>query len=146
MKVVIQRARKARVEVDGKTIGKIERGLVVFLAIGKSDTAEQVKYLVKKILALRIFEKGGKIDKSVVDHKYELLIISQFTLYANALKGNRVSFMDAAEPKRAKELYEDFIDQIKAMYTPAYIQSGEFGANMMVYVENDGPFTLCLEH
>lgn len=144
MKLVIQRACKAAVEVDSKTIGEIERGLVVFIGIGKSDTVEIADKYISKLLGLRIFEdEKGKTNLSLSAVDGQLLLISQFTLYANCKKGNRPSFTEAGDPGNAEKLYEYIIDKCKKEVS--VVQTGEFGADMKVSLVNDGPFTVILD-
>ena len=144
MKLLVQRVNYASVKVDNQTIGKINKGLLVFLGITHTDNEKIADYLVKKLLNLRIFEdENGKMNLSVKDINGELLIISQFTLYANTKDGNRPSFIDAAEPAYANELYEYFITKCKD--SGITVQTGEFGADMKVELLNDGPVTVMLE-
>ncbi|HID66571.1 MAG TPA: D-tyrosyl-tRNA(Tyr) deacylase [Aquificaceae bacterium] len=144
MRVVLQRVKQSWVKVNGKIVGKIGKGLNILLGIGKGDTEEDIKKLVNKILNLRIFEnEEGKFHYSVLDIKGEVLVISQFTLYANVKKGRRPSFEEAEEPKRAKELYEKFIDEIKK--SGLKVETGVFGAMMDVFIENWGPVTIIID-
>lgn len=144
MKLVIQRVREANVAVDEKVIGKILKGYVVLLGIGKEDTKETADFYINKLLKLRIFEdEQGKTNLSLAEVSGELLVISQFTLYADASKGNRPSFINAAAPKDAEELYDYFVFKCKEQgYT---VETGSFGADMKVSLVNDGPFTLILD-
>jgi len=145
MKLLIQRVNKANVKVDNKLVGKIDKGFLVFLGITHTDTEETADYLVNKLVNLRIFEdENGKMNLSLKDVNGELLIISQFTLYANTKKsGNRPSFTDAAKPEEANKLYEYFVDKCKD--NEIYTETGEFGADMKVELINDGPVTIMLE-
>ena len=144
MKIVIQRVKYASVNVDKKTVGKINKGLLIFLGIGHTDNEIVADKLVKKICNLRIFEdEKQKMNKSIKDINGELLIISQFTLYANCKSGNRPSFTEACEPKKANELYEHFKN--KCAESIGVVQSGIFGADMKVELLNDGPVTIILE-
>lgn len=150
MKIVIQRVTTANVSVLNKlsnqpeVIGSIDKGYLVLLGIGHEDTKEDVERLVKKIVQLRIFEdENGKTNLSIQDVQGELLIVSQFTLYADCRKGNRPSFVNAAKPDLANELYEYFIEKCKE--TIPKVESGSFGAEMKVSLVNDGPFTVILE-
>ncbi|AAC06704.1 D-aminoacyl-tRNA deacylase [Aquifex aeolicus] len=144
MRAVIQRVKKSWVEVDGKVVGSINEGLNVFLGVRKGDTEEDIEKLVNKILNLRIFEdERGKFQYSVLDIKGEILVVSQFTLYANVKKGRRPSFEEAEEPKRAKELYEKFVDKIKE--SGLKVETGIFGAMMDVFIENWGPVTIIID-
>ncbi len=144
MKLVIQRVKEANVTVDEKVIGKISKGYVVLLGVGKEDTKETADFYINKLLKLRIFEDNqGKTNLSLADVSGELLVISQFTLYADASKGNRPSFINAAPPAEAKELYDYFVNRCKEQgYT---VETGSFGADMKVSLVNDGPFTIILD-
>lgn len=145
MRLLVQRVSKASVEVDNKIIGKIDKGFLVFLGITHKDEEEIADYLVKKLLNLRVFEdENGKMNLSLNDVEGQLLIISQFTLYANTKKsGNRPSFTDAAKPEHAEKLYEYFIKKCKE--ERVNVQTGKFGADMKVELINDGPVTIMLE-
>ena len=144
MKFVIQRVNHAQVKIDGKTVGSIGKGFLVLIGIGKSDTREIADKYLKKMLGLRIFEdENGKTNLSLADVQGELLMVSQFTLYANCKKGNRPSFIDAGAPYQANELYEYLIQE--AAKTVPVVQHGVFGADMKVSLENDGPFTVILD-
>lgn len=144
MKLVIQRVNHAEVSVEGKIVGKIGKGLLVFLGVGQQDTKEIADKFLKKLLGLRIFEdENGKTNLSMADVNGELLIVSQFTLYANCRKGNRPSFIEAGQPDMANELYE-YMLQEAAKQVPV-VERGIFGADMKVSLENDGPFTILLD-
>lgn len=144
MKFVIQRVNHAQVKIDGKTVGSIGKGFLVLIGIGKSDTREIADKYLKKMLGLRIFEdENGKTNLSLADVQGELLMVSQFTLYANCKKGNRPSFIDAGAPDQANELYEYLIQEVAK--TVPVVQHGVFGADMKVSLENDGPFTVILD-
>lgn len=144
MKLVIQRAKKAQVEVDKKVVGKINNGFVVLLGVGPDDTKETVDFLIKKLINLRVFaDKEYKMNLNLKDVNGELLIISQFTLYADCRKGNRPSFVNAAPPKLAEELYNYFVEECKKMGLKT--ETGIFGAHMEVSLTNDGPVTIILE-
>ena len=144
MRLVIQRVLHAEVQVDGNTIGKIGKGLLVFVGAGQDDTKEIADKYLRKLLGLRIFEdKNGKTNLSLKDVDGELLIVSQFTLYANCKKGNRPSFIEAGEPHMAEALYEYMIDEAKK--SVPVVEHGEFGADMKVSILNDGPFTIILD-
>ena len=144
MKLVIQRVNHAEVKVNGKVTGSINKGFLVLLGIGKEDTKEIADKYMKKMLGLRIFEdEAGKTNLSLADVNGELLIVSQFTLYANCKKGNRPSFIDAGAPDQANAIYEYMIAQAKKSIP--VVQHGIFGADMKVSLENDGPFTIVLD-
>lgn len=145
MKIVLQRVKNAQVKVDEKSVGKIEKGLLIFLGIGKNDDEKITDKFVKKICNLRIFEdENKKMNKSVKDINGDILIISQFTLYANCKSGNRPSFTEASEPQKANELYEYF-KKMCSKELERNIQSGVFGADMKVELLNDGPVTIILD-
>ena len=145
MKFVIQRVNHASVTVDGIITGQISKGLLVFIGVGQNDTKETADQFLKKMLGLRIFEDGnGKTNRSISDVNGELLLVSQFTLYANCRKGNRPSFTDAGPPQLAEELYEYLISEAKKIVP--VVQTGIFGADMKVDLQNDGPFTVILDH
>ena len=144
MKVVLQRVKSANVSVEGKVVGSIGHGYLALLGVGAEDTKADVERIVKKIAGLRIFaDSEDKINLSIADVSGELLVVSQFTLYADTKKGNRPSFINAAPPALAEELYEYFIEQAKGYISK--VEHGVFGAHMMVSLDNDGPFTLILE-
>ena len=144
MKLVIQRVKNAKVEVDNKVVGSIEKGFLVLLGVTHNDTKEIADYLVKKLVNLRVFEdENGKMNLGLNDINGELLIVSQFTLYADCTSGNRPSFTNAARPDLAKELYEYFCDKCKENNIKA--ERGIFGADMKVSLLNDGPVTIVLE-
>jgi len=144
MKAVIQRVNKASVTVDGSRIAEIQKGLLVLLGVKKGDTDEKTKELADRCANLRIFEDDkGKFNLSLIDTKGEALVVSQFTLLADATKGRRPSFSDAEEPERAKMLYELFITCLRELGIPA--KGGVFGARMLVSLDNNGPVTLILE-
>lgn len=145
MKFVIQRVTKASVTVGGTCIGSIGKGVMVLIGVGAEDTKEIADRYVKKLLGLRIFEDAdGKTNLSLKDVNGELLLISQFTLYADCRKGNRPSFINAGAPALAMELYEYIIESCKAAGYP--VQTGEFGADMKVELLNDGPFTIVFDN
>lgn len=144
MKFVIQRVKRASVTVDGEIVGKINRGFLVLVGVGKGDTKATADKFLKKLLGLRIFEdENGKTNLSLADVKGELLMVSQFTLYANCRKGNRPSFIEAGEPQLAEELYEYLLAE--AAKSVPVVQKGVFGAEMDVELVNDGPFTVLLD-
>jgi D-tyrosyl-tRNA(Tyr) deacylase len=144
MKFVIQRVQEASVTVEGKVIGAINRGLLVFVGVGNEDAKEEADRFVKKMVNLRIFDdENGKTNLALKDVNGELLIVSQFTLYADCRKGNRPSFVNAGNPEIANELYEYIIDECKKQVP--IVEHGEFGADMKVALINDGPFTIILD-
>lgn len=145
MKLVIQRVKNAKVEVEGKVTGKIEQGFLVLLGVTHDDTKEKADYLVKKLCNLRVFEdENGKMNLDIKKINGKLLIVSQFTLYANCKDGNRPSFIEAAKPEMANELYEYFCK--KCQEKEIEVQTGIFGADMQVSLTNDGPVTIILEN
>lgn len=144
MKFVIQRVKNAQVDVDNKTVGKIDNGFLVLIGITHTDTKEIADYLVKKLINLRIFEDdNGKMNLSLGDINGSLLLVSQFTLYADCSGGNRPSFTEAAKPDFANELYEYIISECKKKVNK--VENGIFGADMKVGLLNDGPVTIILE-
>ena len=144
MKFLIQRVTEASVEVDEKIIGEIADGYLVLIGVGQEDTAAEADRLIKKMINLRIFsDENGKTNLSLKDVNGGLLLVSQFTLYANCKHGNRPSFTEAGDQKKAKELYEYIIAECRKQI-PA-VQTGIFGADMKVRLCNDGPFTILLE-
>ncbi len=144
MKFVIQRVLEASVKVDGDIIGQIDKGFVVLIGVGQNDTKEIADKLVKKLVGLRIFEdENGKTNLSLADVDGQLLLISQFTLYANCKKGYRPSFTESGAPDLAEELYEYIIAQCKQSIP--VVETGSFGADMKVSLVNDGPFTVILD-
>ena len=146
MKAVIQRCNKASVEVDNKIVGKINKGFVVFLGIGKNDTDDDLNYLVKKISGLRIFEdENQKMNLSISQINGEMLVISNFTLYANTSHGFRPDFLNSMMPQRAEEYVNKFIENCKQTNCFKNIETGIFGADMKVCVENDGPVSIIID-
>ncbi len=144
MKAVIQRVGHASVTVDGETVGSIGKGFLILLGVTHGDTEAQTEKLAKKICGLRIFpDENGKTNLSLKDVGGELLVISQFTLYADCRKGYRPSFIQAAEPGEADRLYRYFTELCRREIDR--VETGVFGAHMRVELENDGPFTLVLE-
>jgi D-tyrosyl-tRNA(Tyr) deacylase len=144
MRLVIQRVREARVEVDGRTCGSIQNGLLVLVAVAKTDTPADADYLVEKLLGLRIFsDRDGKMNRSVVETGGSLLVISNFTLYGDCRKGRRPSFDLAAAPEQARSLYDYFVEKLRSSGVP--IETGIFQASMAVHLVNDGPVTLLCE-
>lgn len=144
MKFVIQRVSRASVTVEQEVVGSIGRGYLVLIGVGKDDTYAHADALIKKMVGLRIFEDAnGKTNLSLADVGGGLLLVSQFTLYANCKKGNRPSFTDAGDPQKAEELYQYIIAKCREQV--ADVQTGVFGAHMEVALVNDGPFTILLE-
>ena len=144
MKAVIQRVKNADVVVDGNTVGEIKEGFLIFLGAGNEDTEKDCEKLADKISKLRIFsDENDKINLSINDINGDILVISQFTLYADCRKGNRPSFINAGSPQRAEELYEYFIKTIGSKIN-GKLEHGIFGADMKVSLLNDGPFTVVL--
>lgn len=144
MRLVIQRVQEATVEVDSEVVGSIQKGLLVFLGVGSEDDSELLKRYLDKMIKLRIFEdEEGKTNKSLDDVGGEILLVSQFTLYANCRKGNRPDFLAAAKPDMANQLYEEALTYVKDI--TGKVQAGIFGADMKISLVNDGPFTLVLD-
>lgn len=144
MRAVIQRVERARVDIEGETVGSIGRGYCILLGVGKGDSEAQTERLWEKIRKLRIFEDAtGKTNLSIADVGGEVLVVSQFTLYANCRKGNRPSFTEAAAPDEATRLYEHFVGL--ARRDVAHVATGRFGAMMDVSLVNAGPFTIVLD-
>ncbi len=144
MRILIQRVSHAEVVVEGKKVGAIGPGALVFIGVTHTDTIDEVKWLANKFINLRMFEdEHGKINRSLLDHKRQALIVSQFTLYADCSTGRRPSFTDAAEPQIAKSLYEKFAEEVQNQ--GIHVEMGLFGAEMKVSLLNDGPVTLFLE-
>lgn len=141
MKVVIQRSKNSSVSVDNKIVGQISKGLVLLIGFTQGDTLEDIDYMINKIINLRIFD--GNPEQSVLDVGGEILAISQFTLYANAKKGRRPSYVAALANHEAKVMYELFVERLKA--TNIKVETGIFGADMEVNIINDGPFTIILD-
>ena len=144
MKAVIQRVTRGKVTIEGHVHGEIGRGFVILLGVAREDTRDDMDYLVKNISGLRIFEDSeGKMNLSLRDVKGELLVISQFTLFANTRKGNRPSFIAAGLPETSKAFYLDFIQALRDM--DFKVEEGEFGADMAVELVNDGPVTIIMD-
>lgn len=144
MKLVIQKVTEASVCVEGECIGSINRGFLVFVGIGREDTKEMADQYIKKMVNLRIFaDADGKTNLSLADVGGEVLLISQFTLYANCKKGNRPSFFHAGEPQMAESLYEYMIEKTREQVP--VVKTGRFGALMQVSLVNEGPFTIILD-
>ena len=144
MKAVIQRVRRGRVSVGGEAIASIGKGLVILLGVGHNDTEATARALSEKIALLRIFEDdAGKMNRSLVDVDGEAIVVSQFTLYADTRRGRRPSFIGAGAPDMARPLVDRFTELLREQGVPT--QTGEFGADMLVEIENDGPVTIILE-
>jgi len=141
MRAVVQRVKGSSVKVDGDIVGKIDAGLLVLLGIAKEDTIQDIDYLADKIINLRIFEdEKSKMNKSLLDSGGEMLVVSQFTLLGDCSKGRRPSFTDAADPEKANQLYEKFVEKIRSYGIK--VETGVFRAMMDVALINDGPVTL----
>ena len=144
MRAVVQRVSEASVRVDGRVVGQIGRGLLVLLGVGTGDAEPDAELLVEKVLHLRIFpDEAGAMNRSLVDIAGELLVVSQFTLYGDARKGRRPSFIDAAPPEEANRLYRHYVDKARA--SGLRVEEGVFGAMMDVVLVNDGPVTILLD-
>lgn len=144
MKVVIQRVKQASVEVDAKRVGQIRKGMLVLIGVDKADTAQDADTLAQKIINLRIFDDDkGKMNLSSLETKAEILVVSQFTLHADCTKGRRPSFDKAADPKKAEEFYNYFVDQLRTYNLR--VETGIFKATMDVSLINDGPVTLIMD-
>lgn len=144
MKFVIQRVSSASVTVDDKVIGSIGKGYLILFGVGEGDTKDMLEPFADKIAKMRIFaDENGKTNLSINDIGGEILVVSQFTLYADCRKGNRPSFVHACEPVLANELYEEFVELCRQRVSK--VETGEFGAHMKVSLENDGPFTIVLD-
>lgn len=144
MRVVVQRVNSSKVTVEGKVVGSINKGLNLLIGISKEDTEEDLLYLKDKILNLRIFEdENDKMNLSLLDVKGEILAISQFTLYGDCRKGRRPNFMEAEGGERARTLYERFVELLRE--SNLKVETGKFGAHMIVDIQNDGPVTLMLD-
>ena len=144
MRIVIQRVQRGRVSVNDRTVAEIGKGLVVLVGVGPGDEEEQAAYLAEKTANLRIFaDAEGKTNLSCLDVGGEIIVVSQFTLYADTRKGRRPSFVNAAPPETAEPLVERFAELLQAQGVP--VQTGEFGASMLVEIENDGPVTIVID-
>lgn len=144
MRFVIQRVTEASVTIDGEISGKIEKGYLVLIGVADTDTKEIADKMIRKMIGLRIFEdEQGKTNLSLADVDGGLLLVSQFTLYANCKRGNRPSFIEAGKPDMANEMYEYIIEKCRESVDE--VQTGEFGADMKVQLLNDGPFTILLD-
>ena len=144
MKALLQRVTKASVTVGGEVVGRIGRGLVVFVGVASGDTEKNAQYLAQKTVSLRIFsDEEGRFNLSALDIKGELLVVSQFTLLADTRKGRRPSFIEAAPPAQAEEIFERFVEQ--ACATGLRVETGRFQQYMQVEIHNDGPVTILLD-
>jgi D-tyrosyl-tRNA(Tyr) deacylase len=144
MRAVVQRVKEAGVKVDNKIVGRISKGLLVFLGVGEEDSEIDLNYLVHKILGLRIFQdENDKMNLSVLDIDGEILVISQFTLYGDVRKGKRPSFIKSAHPEIGNRFYEEFITKINE--SGVKVESGKFGAHMDIDLINDGPVTILID-
>ncbi|MDI6827391.1 MAG: D-aminoacyl-tRNA deacylase [Armatimonadota bacterium] len=144
MRAVIQRVKSASVEVNCKIVGKIGKGLVVLLGVGLNDSSDDAAWLAEKTANMRIFEDNeGKMNLSLLDIGGSALVVSQFTLYGDARKGRRPSFTDAAPPEKADSLYREYVEKLKNFGIP--VETGVFGAKMLVTIENCGPVTFILD-
>ena len=144
MRAVLTRVKSASVTIDGQVVGSIGKGFLILLGVGPEDTSKHCRYLAEKALGLRIFEdENGKTNVSLADVNGSLLLISQFTLYADCKKGNRPSFINAGNPELANQLYEYIIEKCKEQIKN--VQTGSFGADMKIALLNDGPFTIVLD-
>lgn len=143
MKVVVQRSKKSSVSINNKIVGKIDKGLVILVGFTDGDSLKDIDYIVKKIVNLRIFDDdNGVMNKSIKDVSGSILSISQFTLYAETKKGNRPSYIKAMNGNDATKLYDIFNDKLREYIN---VETGEFGADMMVSISNDGPVTIIIE-
>jgi len=144
MRVVVQRVKKAKVEVDNEVVGVIEQGLLVFLGVHLDDRPEETQWLVNKLINLRCFQdKDGKMNLNLKDIEGQALIISQFTLYANCTRGRRPDFIQTAPPETAEKIYDKFVAEVKQEL--GSVQTGQFGAYMHVSLINDGPVTFVID-
>ena len=143
MRVVVQRSKEASVSVDNKVVGKIDHGMVILVGFTYNDTIEDIDYMINKIINLRIYDdENGVMNKSILDTNGSILSISQFTLYADATKGRRPSYVDALKGEEAIKLYDEFNKRLKEYIN---VETGIFGADMKVSLLNDGPVTILLE-
>lgn len=143
MRFLVQRVSKAKVDVDNKTVGKIDKGFLVLVGISENDTTKNADKLIKKLINLRIFtDENDKMNLNIIQVEGSVLLVSQFTLYADTKSGNRPSFINAAKPEKAIPLYEYIIERLKEQVN---VQTGIFGAKMEVELVNDGPVTIMLE-
>ena len=144
VRVLLQKVNSASIEINNKHYSSIKKGLLVFLGIKVDDSLKDVNYLVQKILKLRVFNDSSDLmNLSILDKNYSIMVVSQFTLYANCIKSNRPSFINAEKPKKAKKLYELFIDELKKYNIN--LVTGKFGANMKINLINNGPVTIWID-
>lgn len=144
MRVVLQRVNHAAVRIDGETVGQIQKGYLLLVGLAPEDTDEQLDWMVHKIVNLRVFEdENGKLNRALADVNGEILLISQFTLYADVKHGNRPGFSKAAKPEIAAPLYDRFNEKLRQ--AGVHVETGRFGADMKVELENDGPVTILYE-
>lgn len=144
MRSVIQRVKSARVDIDGNTVGEIGKGLLVLLGACDDDTEADIKWLADKISGLRIFtDENGKMNLSLADVGGDILVVSQFTLYGDCKKGRRPNFMSAGKPEYAEKMYNEFTAYLRSRVNR--VETGKFGADMLVSLENDGPVTLIID-
>ena len=146
MKLVIQRVKRSNLKINGVDFSSIGYGMVILIGISKDDNSSKLKKVVSKLSKLRIFnDYNGKMNKNINDINGEILVVSQFTLYADLKKGNRPSFINAAEPMKASKIYHNFIEELQTVINTK-VMTGKFGADMKVELINDGPVTLILEN
>ncbi|WP_296462091.1 D-aminoacyl-tRNA deacylase [Rubinisphaera sp.] len=144
MRAVVQRVSSASVEVEGSTVGQIERGLLVFLGVGQGDGRKEITWMAEKVASLRIFQdEDGKMNRSLVDTQGSALVVSQFTLYGDCRKGRRPSFIQAAAPEEANQLYEEFVAELRGH--GIQVATGTFQATMRVASVNEGPITMLID-
>ncbi|MDY6940057.1 MAG: D-aminoacyl-tRNA deacylase [Cyanobacteriota bacterium] len=147
MRVILQRVKSSQVSVSGRVVGRIERGLNLLVGIARTDTPAELQWMARKCLELRLFpdeaNESGRWEKSAIEIRAEILVVSQFTLYGDCRKGRRPSFDRSASPEPARQLYEEFVSRLRE--SGLRVETGEFGAMMEVAIENDGPVTLILE-
>lgn len=145
MRVVIQRVQKAKVTVDQKIVGQIDKGFLILLGVGHQDSEDDINYLVRKIANLRVFEdEEQKMNRSLLDTQFDCMVVSQFTLFADCKKGNRPSFIEAAPPQKANAMYLQFVKKMEEALGK-FIPTGIFGASMQIELINDGPVTIVID-
>ena len=144
MKIVLQRVKSAQVSIQNQIVGQCQKGFCILVGMLPTDTPEQIKKMAEKISVLRVFEdENGKMNKSIIDINGSILVVSQFTLLADCTQGRRPSFTNAGNPQIAKELFNNFVTELKKTNIP--VETGVFGADMLVEIQNDGPATFILE-